>query len=168
MWPLLLQQSFAWLSQSPSPWPVWQGRMNELSALRGVGHLQGSQAMELPPPTQSSPSPSVVAEAVSHIQIPFMIMSDEWILGYLKKIMQKSEREKQILYINTSMWNLEKMIQTKLFECKNRDTDIENKGMDTKRGREWWIGGLWLTYIVPKLQKYALIRNFKVYRKLLK
>ena len=29
--------------------------------------------------------------------------------------MQKSEKEKQILYINTYMRNLEKMIQTKLF-----------------------------------------------------
>ena len=89
--------------------------MNELSTLCGFGHLEGSHAMELPNPTHSSPSPSVVAEAVSHLQIPFIIISDECILGYIKKIMQKSEKEKQILYINTYMWNLEKMIQTKLF-----------------------------------------------------
>ena len=54
--------------------------MNELSTLRGFGHLESSHAMELPNPTHSSPSPSVVAEAVSHLQIPFMsyLMSAYW------------------------------------------------------------------------------------------
>ena len=119
--------------------------MDELSTLCGFGHLEASHATGLPPPTQSGPSPTVVAEAGSHLQIPFLIISNEWLLGYLKKIMQKSE--KQISYINAYMWNLEKWYRQNYLQCRNRDTDIEKKGMDTKRGREWWIGGLWLTYI---------------------
>ena len=61
----------------------------------------------------------------------------------------KSEREKQILYINTYMWNLEKWYRWTSLQGRNRDTDVENKGMDTKgETREvGWIGRLELTYI---------------------
>ena len=60
----------------------------------------------------------------------------------------KSEREKQTLYINTHMWGLEKWYGWSYLKNRNRDTDIENKNMDTKWGnRVGWIGRLGLTYI---------------------
>ena len=40
----------------------------------------------------------------------------------------KSEREKQISYINTNMWNLERWSQLK---GSNRETDLENRFVDT-------------------------------------
>ena len=46
----------------------------------------------------------------------------------------KSEREKQISYINTYMWNLEKWYRWTGLQGRNRDTDVENKRMDTKWG----------------------------------
>ena len=44
----------------------------------------------------------------------------------------KSEREKQISYNNAYMWNLEKWHRWSYLQSRNRDTDIENKCMDTK------------------------------------
>ena len=38
----------------------------------------------------------------------------------------KSEREKQILYINVYMWNLEKWYRWTSLQGRNRDTDVEN------------------------------------------
>ena len=56
----------------------------------------------------------------------------------------KSEREKQI-YINAYMWHLEKWYIWTDLQGRNRDTDVENKRMDTKggkggRGMNWAIG----------------------------
>ena len=39
----------------------------------------------------------------------------------------KSEREKQISYINAYMWNLEKWYWWSYLQSRNRDTDVENK-----------------------------------------
>ena len=50
----------------------------------------------------------------------------------------KSEREKQISYIIAYMWNLEKWHRWTYLQSRNRDTDVENKRMDTKGGREGW------------------------------
>ena len=67
----------------------------------------------------------------------------------------KSEREKQILYITAYMWNLEKWQRWTGLQSRNRETDAENKHIDTKGGK-WvvgrgdgggWIGRLGLTYI---------------------
>ena len=52
----------------------------------------------------------------------------------------KSERGKQISYINTYMWNLEKWYRWTGLQRRNRDTDVENKHMDTKVGK-WGVGG---------------------------
>ena len=57
----------------------------------------------------------------------------------------KSEREKQILYINAYMWNLEKWYRWSYLQSRSRDTDVENKCIHTKgvRGggeRNWEIG----------------------------
>ena len=64
----------------------------------------------------------------------------------------KSEREKQISYINAYMWNLEKWYRWTGLQGRNRDTDVENKRMDTKGGKVAsvvvvvrWIGRLGLT-----------------------
>ena len=51
----------------------------------------------------------------------------------------KSEREKQISYINTYMWNLEKWYRWTSLQGRNWDTDVENKRRDTKRGKR--LGG---------------------------
>ena len=56
----------------------------------------------------------------------------------------KSEREKQISYINAYMWNLEKRYRWTYLQSRNRDTDVENKRMDTKeREGEWDELGDW-------------------------
>ena len=51
----------------------------------------------------------------------------------------KSEREKQILYINAYMWNLEKWYRWTGLQGRNKDTGVENKHMDTKGG-QWQVG----------------------------
>ena len=51
----------------------------------------------------------------------------------------KSEREKQISYINAYMWNLEKWYRWTSLQGRNWDTDAENKRLDTKGGK--WQGG---------------------------
>ena len=38
------------------------------------------------------------------------------------------------------MWNLEKWYRWTGLQGRNWDTDVENKRMDTKRGK-WWGGG---------------------------
>ena len=38
----------------------------------------------------------------------------------------KSEREKQISYVNAHMWNLEKWYSWTYFQGRNRGTDLEN------------------------------------------
>ena len=52
----------------------------------------------------------------------------------------KSEREKQISYINAYKWNLEKWYRWTGLQGRNRDTDVENKHMDT-RGKAGGVGG---------------------------
>ena len=47
----------------------------------------------------------------------------------------KSEREKQISYINTYIGKLEKWYRWTGLQGRNRDPDVENKCMDTKGGR---------------------------------
>ena len=60
----------------------------------------------------------------------------------------KSEREKQILYINAYIWNLEKWYRWSYLQSRNKDTDVENKRMDNKgEGGVGWIGKFELTYL---------------------
>ena len=62
----------------------------------------------------------------------------------LKTVIQKSESKKQISHFNAYMWNLEKWYRSSYLQSRNRDTDVENKCMDTKGegagGRTWEIG----------------------------
>ena len=50
----------------------------------------------------------------------------------------KSEREKQISYIDAYLWNLEKRYRWTGLQDRNRDTDVENKRMHTKQGKRGW------------------------------
>ena len=52
----------------------------------------------------------------------------------------KSERERQISYINALMRNQEKWYRQSYLQNRKRDTDIENKHMDTKSERG--VGGI--------------------------
>ena len=56
----------------------------------------------------------------------------------------KSEREKQILYINAYMWNLEKWYRWSYFQNRNRDSDARKYMYGHQGG---WIGRLRLMYI---------------------
>ena len=55
----------------------------------------------------------------------------------------KSEREKQISYNISYMWNLEKWYRWTYLQSRDRDTEVENKCMDTK-GVVGWTGRLGL------------------------
>ena len=48
----------------------------------------------------------------------------------------KSEREKQIPYINACIWNLEKLYWWTYLQDRNKDADIENRLMNTAREGE--------------------------------
>ena len=56
----------------------------------------------------------------------------------------KSEREKQISYVNTYMWNLEKWYRWIYLQSRNRDTDVRTD-VWTPRGErgEWDELGDW-------------------------
>ena len=43
----------------------------------------------------------------------------------------KSERERQILYISTYIWNLEKWYQQSYMKSSKGDTDIQNRLLDS-------------------------------------
>ena len=60
----------------------------------------------------------------------------------------KPKREKQISYNIAYMCNLEKWHRWTYLQSRNRDTEVENKCMDTKgEGGVGWIGKWGLTYI---------------------
>ena len=48
----------------------------------------------------------------------------------------KSEREKQVSYINTYIWNLERWYWWAYSQSSNGDADIENRLMDKGRRKE--------------------------------
>lgn len=51
---------------------------------------------------------------------------------------QELKREKQIPYIYMYMWNLEKWLKWTYLQSRYRDKEIENKHIDTKRGKGGW------------------------------
>ena len=65
-------------------------------------------------------------------------------------------REKQISYINTHIWNLEKWYRWAYLQSRSRHTDIENKCW-TSRGMERWEElGDWDRHI------YAIDTTYKI------
>ena len=60
----------------------------------------------------------------------------------LQTIIQSEVSQKEKKYINAYVWNLEKWYRWSYLQDRNRDTDIENKYMDTvgwERGWDWHI-----------------------------
>ena len=85
-----------------------------------------------------------------------MPFADTWMKLEMHTEWSKSERGKQISYINTHthiyiyiyIWNLEKWYRWTYLQGRNRDTDVENKCIDTARERRvGWIGRLELTSV---------------------
>ena len=77
--------------------------------------------------------------------VPFAEM---WMDLDCHKQWRQSERSKQISYINVRTWNLEKWYGWTYLQSGSRDTDVENKHVDSK-GRKGRMGetGRWrLTY----------------------
>ena len=68
----------------------------------------------------------------------------------------KLEREKQVSYINAYMWNLEKWYRWTYWQSRNRDTDVENKHMDTKRN-----GGVGMNWEI-KIDIYIYTIQYKI------
>ena len=88
--------------------------------------------------------------------VDFLMMERNWVIfsevdgpRVCHTEWSKSEREKQISYINTYLWNLEKWYRWTGLQGRNRDTNTENKLTVTKvgKGRVGWTGRLGLTYI---------------------
>ena len=48
------------------------------------------------------------------------------------------QKEKKVLNINAYIWSLEKWYRGTYLQSRNRDTDEENKFMDTKQWKERW------------------------------
>ena len=64
---------------------------------------------------------------------------------------QREDREKQISCINEYMWDLQKRYRWSYLQSRNRDTDAENKRVDTKGDMGWlgWAGRLdWHVYTI--------------------
>ena len=70
----------------------------------------------------------------------------------------ESEREKQISYINAYTRKLEKWYRWSNLQSRNKETDVENKCMDTKEETEWrklgnWDWGVYMIAMMYKLMK---------------
>ena len=61
----------------------------------------------------------------------------------------KSEREKQLLFINAYLWNLEKWYWWAYLKDRNRDAGIENRFVDMVKGERMvgWTEGVALTNV---------------------
>ena len=72
-----------------------------------------------------------------------------------------SERQKQILYINTYIWALVKWYWWSCVQDRNRDTDVENGLVDTmeelKGGTSWKSNDVYIyIYILPYVIEAAI------------
>ena len=65
----------------------------------------------------------------------------------------KSERERQISYINELMWNQEKWYRQSYLQSRKRDTDRENKHMGIKGRGVGRTGRLGLTLTIDTRYK---------------
>ena len=57
----------------------------------------------------------------------------------LESVIQSEVRKRKILCINTCVWNLEKWCRCSYLQSRSRETDVENKCMDTKVERVWGL-----------------------------
>ena len=67
-----------------------------------------------------------------------------------------SQKEKNISYINTYMWNLEKWYRWTGLQGRKWDTDVENKCTDTKGGKPQGGGGGVMSWAIG-IDMYMLI-----------
>ena len=82
----------------------------------------------------------------------------------------KSEREKQILYINPYMWNIEKRYRWSSVQSRNTDIEVENKHMDAKgerTGRDELRDWDWYThsyvYNRERIRTYCIVQGTLVH-----
>ena len=73
-------------------------------------------------------------EYYSAIRRNEIVPSAETCMG-LETVIQSEVRKRKISYNISYMWNLEKWYIGTYLQSRNRDTDIENKCMDNKRGK---------------------------------
>ena len=71
-----------------------------------------------------------------------VILDGGWYSSWGFPPQNKSEREKQISYINTCMWKLEKWCRWTYLQGSNGDADIEKRLMDTLGGGGMEEGGM--------------------------
>ena len=71
--------------------------------------------------------PSSILGAKRRMFLTYLCSHTEW---------NKSEREKQVSYINVYIWNLEKWYRRTDFQGRNRDTEVEKRHMDPEREGE--------------------------------
>ena len=72
------------------------------------------------------------------------------------EVVIQSEVSQRKYSINAYMWNLEKWYRWSYLQSRNRDTEVETKYMDTKRGkgREEDLGDwYWHIYIIDIMYK---------------
>ena len=74
-------------------------------------------------------------------------------MGLEPIIHSKLERQKQVLYMNAYMWNLEKWYRWTYLKSRNRDTDVENKYMDIKGAGRVDELGIWDWHIHTAMYK---------------
>ena len=67
--------------------------------------------------------------------------------------------------LNAYIWNLEKCYRWSSVQSRNRDTDIENKYMDTK-GQIGWVGRTrrldWYIYTTDAMEKGNFAINWEL------
>ena len=90
---------------------------------------------------------------LSHKRNTFESVLTRWM--NLEPIIQsKSEREKQIMYTNTYIWNLERWYWWTYLQNSNRDTDVENRLVDIvgegESGTNW--ESIMETYMLPYIK----------------
>ena len=70
------------------------------------------------------------------------------------------KRETQIFHIRSYKWDLEKWYRWTYLQSRNRDTDAENKHMDTKGGKVGWDElGNWDSHIYTTIVKSMTNEN---------
>ena len=80
----------------------------------------------------------------------------KWITRAYSTEWSKSEREKQMVYTNTYIWNLERQYWWNYFQGSNGDTDIENRFMNMEWSGDEREGG---TYGESNMETYTITRE---------
>ena len=114
------------------------GRRRGQQRMRWLNDITDSMAMNL----SKLREPVINREAWSaavHGAVKSQTRLSDWTEFYLETIIhtEVSQKEKWIVCINTYLWNLDTWYRWSL-QSRNRDKDVENKHMDTKKGKRGW------------------------------